>query len=149
MKLFVLLWICLCGWAVGTGSFAADEPTPSGTLLKQDTEKTANDTGRYLNEKKEDYEKRIQKSLNDLKFKIDRETKKAQAKADEAHQAVDQTTQQKINDLHHRERALEAQLKQVQKSTDDQLNGLKRDIDRNLNHLKKGYDDFLESLKVK
>ncbi len=107
------------------------------------------DAGRYADEKKDHYVKRIQKDLDGLKRDISHREKELSSKVDQVGKDTDATLRAKIHDLRRQEKALEIQLHGAQKGGEKDLNHWKADIDKGMENLKKGYDGLLESMKVK
>ncbi len=145
MKNFIVLAFC-CFALMGCSPVIAEEAVQTVT---QDTQKTLDDTGKYINERKEDYEIRIRKDLNRLKAKINLQEQKLSSDAARMGKDVDKDLQKQIHGLHRQEKALDAQLPKVEKSGEKDLDQLKSDIDKGMKNLKKGYDDLLESMKAK
>jgi hypothetical protein len=115
----------------------------------QDTHKTIVDAGRYANEKKDHYVKRIQKDLDGLKRDIALREKEISSKVDQVGKDTDTGLRAKTDELRRQEKALELQLHDTQKGGEKDVDHWKRDIDRGVENLKKGYDALLDSMKVK
>lgn len=145
MKIFFVLAIC-CFALMGRGPAIAEEAVQTVT---QDTKKTLDDTGKYIDEKKEAYEKRIRKELEILKAKIKLQEQKLSSDAAHMGKDVDKDLRQHIHGLHRQEKSLDAQLRGVEKSGEKDFDLMKANIDKGMNNLKKGYDDLLESMKAK
>ncbi len=145
MKTFTVLAIC-CFALMGCGPVLAEEAVQTVT---QDAQKTMNDSGKLVAEKKADYEKRIRRDLDGLKAQISLQEKKLSKNTAHLGKDVHKDIRLKIHGLHHQEKVLDAQLKAVKKSTEKDLDRLKAEIDQGMKNLKKGYDDLLESMKVK
>jgi hypothetical protein len=149
MKSIVFLFLAICGFALMGCNPALAEEGSKSQQVNQDTQKTLNDTGKYLHEKKANYAKRIRVELDDLKSKIKIQERKLSSGATHMGKDVEKNLRQQVRDLHRQEKVLEAELRRVQKSGEKDLDGLKADIDHDMNKLKKGYDDLLEGMKVK
>jgi len=147
MNKWIVLFGCCCGLAWVSGS-AAVSPTP-GVYLKKDVEKTARDAKKLAVEKKEDYEMRIRNELEDLKTKISEQERIMREKIASGKAKMTAAVLGRIEDLKHREKAVERELGHVKTSGEAELKKLKADIDKDMEKLKKGYNDLLENLKVK
>ena len=145
MRIYVALAFCVFV-LMGCGPVLAEEGVQTVT---QDTQKTLDDTGKYLNEQKGDYEKRIRKELNELKIKINLQEQKLTSDAARLGKDTDKDLRKQVHGLHRQEKALDAQLRGVEKSGEKDLDQLKANIDKGMKNLKKGYDDLLENMKAK
>src|SRR5580692_1280936 len=112
MRIYVALAFCVFV-LMGCGPVLAEEGVQTVT---QDTQKTLDDTGKYLNEQKGDYEKRIRKELNELKIKINLQEQKLTSDAARLGKDTDKDLRKQVHGLHRQEKALDAQLRGVEKS---------------------------------
>jgi hypothetical protein len=144
-----IILVMACGLAFAPVGKVLAAPGDGAVTIEQDTHKTVVDAGRYADEKKDHYVKRIQKDLDGLKKDIALREKGLSSRMDQAGKDTDAALRAKIHDLRRQEKALEIQLHGAQKGGENDLAHWKADIDRGVENLKKGYDALLDSMKVK
>lgn len=121
----------------------------AAVTVEKDAEKTAQDTGKYMEEKREDFVKRIRGELSDLRAKITEQERKIGTETNTTGKKVEKDLRKQVKNLHRRERDLQRKLDRVDKISEAQLRHVKTDINNDLDKLKKGYDKLLDSMKVK